>query len=483
MENIIIDKKCKVDTCNGKASRRGYCNKHGLRFERHGTLELKTRICCVKSCGNPAYDNSLCEDHHVIFVSKSKEVNEEGICCIEDCQRSVLNRKMCGKHSQRMEKTGTTDPRKSKEKCKCSVQDCNKIAKTKGYCQSHYAMFLRKGNTQRDIKDKQLCSVGGCNRFSHGGGLCSKHYQRMRQHGSTELPLKPKKDLCAIEDCDRECYGRQNVCSKHYQRLRKNGTIKLNTSEPRFGAVCEIKGCDKKHCSKGLCAMHLSRLKRNGHTDKIKVKNICSVHDCNKFCTSHGLCSMHARRMRVKGTTDGEFGKQKTTDEFIQQSIEVHGDLYDYSKVIYQRSIDKVILICPDHGEFSQTPSGHLAGRGCSECGRRISRGERLVEKFLNENGIEFVTEKKFPTCKNIQVLPFDFYIPRMKTLIEFDGELHFLAVDFFGGEEKLKLTQFRDAIKTNWCKENGYNLIRIAYFDIYNLEDILKGELLGSNQ
>jgi len=30
--------------------------------------------------------------------------------------------------------------------------------------------------------------------------------------------------------------------------------------------------------------------------------------------------------------------------------------------------ITKVTIICPDHGEFSQLPSGHLAGKGCKKC-------------------------------------------------------------------------------------------------------------------
>ena len=29
---------------------------------------------------------------------------------------------------------------------------------------------------------------------------------------------------------------------------------------------------------------------------------------------------------------------------------------------------EKVIIICPIHGEFLQSPDGHLRGQGCPEC-------------------------------------------------------------------------------------------------------------------
>lgn len=53
---------------------------------------------------------------------------------------------------------------------------------------------------------------------------------------------------------------------------------------------------------------------------------------------------------------------------FIENSIKVHGNKYDYSKVEYVNSRTKVIIICPKHGEFCQLPSAHTAGEGCKRC-------------------------------------------------------------------------------------------------------------------
>ena len=64
--------------------------------------------------------------------------------------------------------------------------------------------------------------------------------------------------------------------------------------------------------------------------------------------------------------------KKLTTEEFIIKAKEVHGDKYDYSKVEYVNSHTNVIIICPTHGEFLQTPTKHLMGSGCSKCSGKV---------------------------------------------------------------------------------------------------------------
>ena len=55
-------------------------------------------------------------------------------------------------------------------------------------------------------------------------------------------------------------------------------------------------------------------------------------------------------------------------DYFINKANIKHNFKYDYSKVEYKNSLTNVIIICPIHGEFTQTPQNHLRGRGCSLC-------------------------------------------------------------------------------------------------------------------
>lgn len=63
-------------------------------------------------------------------------------------------------------------------------------------------------------------------------------------------------------------------------------------------------------------------------------------------------------------------GYKPSGEEWIERARKVHGDRYDYSKVRYVNAHTKVVIICPIHGEFEQTPNNHLTGNGCPKCGK-----------------------------------------------------------------------------------------------------------------
>lgn len=71
------------------------------------------------------------------------------------------------------------------------------------------------------------------------------------------------------------------------------------------------------------------------------------------------------------------------TEIFIQKAKKVHGNKYDYSKTHYVNSKTKVCIICPEHGEFWQTPNSHLSGSGCAECAQCK---KWTTEKFITES-------------------------------------------------------------------------------------------------
>ena len=66
-------------------------------------------------------------------------------------------------------------------------------------------------------------------------------------------------------------------------------------------------------------------------------------------------------------------------DDFLRRSIQHHGDLYNYSKVVYTSIMGKVTITCPVHGEFNQVARYHMDGAGCPKCtGTRISDSKRV---------------------------------------------------------------------------------------------------------
>lgn len=80
-------------------------------------------------------------------------------------------------------------------------------------------------------------------------------------------------------------------------------------------------------------------------------------------------------------------------DKFIQKAHIKHNYKYDYSHVIYKPHNAKVCIICPLHGEFYQTPSNHLHGSGCKECGRlrlvalNSSNINNFIQSAINKHG------------------------------------------------------------------------------------------------
>jgi ribosomal protein L36 len=77
----------------------------------------------------------------------------------------------------------------------------------------------------------------------------------------------------------------------------------------------------------------------------------------------------------------------KSSQEFIEEVIKIHGNKYDYSKVNYINANTKVIIICKEHGEFEQIPSSHLNGNGCDKCAIiiRSNKTRKTLEEFIEK--------------------------------------------------------------------------------------------------
>lgn len=163
---------------------------------------------------------------------------------------------------------------------------------------------------------------------------------------------------------------------------------------------------------------------------------------------------------------------RKSIGKFIKDANNVHDFKYNYDKSVYIRNQIKLIITCPIHGDFEQTPNSHLNGNGCPSCNE--SNGEKEISKYLNKMNINFIRQKKFDDCKNIYPLPFDFYIASARTLIEFDGKQHFEPCEHFGGIEAYNNLKINDKIKNDYCEENYINLIRIRYDQIDMIPEIL---------
>ena len=96
--------------------------------------------------------------------------------------------------------------------------------------------------------------------------------------------------------------------------------------------------------------------------------------------------------------------RKLTKEEFVNRAIKVHGNKYDYSKVVYINSYTKVIIICPIHGEFEQTPYGHMKSTGCLECGRKKANNSHRMNQEDYIKKVNIVHNNKFDYSKLVYV-------------------------------------------------------------------------------
>lgn len=173
-------------------------------------------------------------------------------------------------------------------------------------------------------------------------------------------------------------------------------------------------------------------------------------------------------------------GVRKTTKEFKEEVFNLVNNEYEVIGE-YKNNITRIKIkhnVCNHVSEIC--PIDFIEGVRCLHC--KMSRGEKRIFNFFYINNIINKNQYTFNDCTYKRELPFDFAIfnedNELILLIEYDGEQHYKANDFFGGEEAFKLTKLRDEIKNTYCKENDIPLLRIPYWEFNNIEAILSKQL-----
>ena len=207
------------------------------------------------------------------------------------------------------------------------------------------------------------------------------------------------------------------------------------------------------------------------HGDKYDYSKVEYVNANTKVCI---ICPIHGEFMQSphkhingkRGCSKCNGGVKSDLKTFIKLSKEIHDNKYDYSKVKYINANTKVCIICPMHGEFFQTPHNHINGR-CGCPKCRQSKMESEIICFLTDNNIKFEYQKKF---KWLGRLSLDFYLPEYNIAIECQGEQHFEPIKHFGGENKFNKTKERDNKKIKLCEDYGLSLLH--YTNLNNVEE-----------
>ena len=247
-------------------------------------------------------------------------------------------------------------------------------------------------------------------------------------------------------------------------------------------------GCWKCGGTKKLTTEEFICKAKKIHGDKYDYSKVEYMNNKTKVCI---ICPEHGEfwqrpDMHLKGqgcqkcsSIKNGIKKRKTLEEFIENATKIHGKRYDYSKVEYTGINKKICIICPEHGEFWQTPYAHLRGDGCKKC--NVSLIENELIDFFNEKGISYTFRNR--SFHWLEGLELDFYLPDYNTAIECQGVQHFEEKHFF---EPLNVIQERDYRKLKLCNDNGvkllyYSNLHINYpYLVYENKEKLLNDILN---
>ena len=217
---------------------------------------------------------------------------------------------------------------------------------------------------------------------------------------------------------------------------------------------------------------------REVHGDKYDYSKVEYINTKEKVCI---ICPEHGEFWQVaeshlQGAGCPKCASKKLsaifsfdTDKFMKNAKAIHGDKYDYSKVNYVNNHSKVIIGCPKHGDFLQTPSMHVNMRqGCPLCGTLSSKDELEIYELLKQHygGIIIMREHSIIAPKEL-----DIFLPDKKIAIEYNGlrwHSSLFTQDKNSHLQKLEL-----------CKEKGISLIQVFEDEWVYHKDICKEKIL----
>lgn len=162
---------------------------------------------------------------------------------------------------------------------------------------------------------------------------------------------------------------------------------------------------------------------RNSYSSKLKIVDFYQkangLNECAKeFKTSVTIIRDVLKEFNIKVRTVLETKRLKRNNkinelqnEFINKANKIHNNFYNYSNTIYENSLTKIIINCPIHGDFLQTPASHINGQGCFKCGlvkqskRLTSNTETFIKKSIKIHGNKYDYSKTNYTKSNETVL------------------------------------------------------------------------------
>lgn len=214
--------------------------------------------------------------------------------------------------------------------------------------------------------------------------------------------------------------------------------------------------------------------KHNFKYDYSNVEYINNKTKVNVICPIHGpFFQTPNDHLDGCGCPKCKIDNQRFSIEKILELMKAtHGSKYDYSKSDIKTTADKIKIICPEHGEFWQTPGNHIyLSHGCPRC--RLKNQNHIFEFFRKNLPNKTILWEYSPDWLYPQRI--DIFIKELSVAIEYNGEQHYTPIDIFGGIETFNKQKELDVRKYNKCVENRCKVFYIKYnYTDQTLNDIL---------
>lgn len=242
--------------------------------------------------------------------------------------------------------------------------------------------------------------------------------------------------------------------------------------------LCGKEAADNSHRMAQEEFIKLAKAKYGDKYDYSVTSYIANDKPIDIICPKHGkftikCAGQHLRGDRCRSCTYED--RSYSQDVFLEKAYLRHGNRYSYNNVVFKNATkDKISITCPIHGDFLQIPEIHLRGSGCPKCMR--STGETEIARILDKYGINYQEQYRLP--ENLK-MRYDFYIPDINLLIEYNGIQHYKQIQHFGGKEKFIQQQRNDIFKKDLALKNNKDLFIIPYTYNKRLEQILLNKFI----
>ena len=208
--------------------------------------------------------------------------------------------------------------------------------------------------------------------------------------------------------------------------------------------------CVKKH-KKDLEEFVKESVEKHGNLYEYSLVSYKNIHSkVSIMCKKHGVFYQVAHNhLQGQGCPKCYGNKKLKNDDILEKFKEEHKDKYDYSLVNYHNNRTKVEIICKTHGIFKQNVKNHIQGQGCPKCKNIISKPEIELQNFIKCLDFDIISNNR----KILNGKELDIYIPSLNKAIEFNGKYWHYGRNFIPGKH---------ALKSNLCREKGIKLLHI---------------------